>query len=563
MNDIQNILDDIQTVLEIGIDFSDDVFVNELHELKQKLEENKFYLVVTGLFKRGKSSVINTLLGKNIAPVSVTPVTAIITIFEYSKNIHCEVIFKDNQKKEIMLDEINLYVAEEENPENIKNVSQVKVYCDSEILKNCNIVDTPGLGSVFAHNSETTYSYIPKIDAALFILSADIPISKTDAEFLNEIKSIVPQVIYVLNKTDLLSEKQLKKLISFNKKIIADITLKNESEIVILPVSCKLAKENIENGNFYELKKYIEKIIEENKTAILSETGKNRLRNIANDLRQLLLIKMNTLQIPVKNIEEKQNSLMQSIETMNETRQEFDLLIKGQLDKIIDKNLLKVEKLLDKLSEQVQKEIVMAINNLDVIDNNSINEISEKTSLHIVSQLEKIKENTEQELVEEFNNLLIKYQKRSQSFLNEFSKMLNELFGISFNILAEQFDLKVYTSFYFLNFVDGQSIVPKLSGLYRILPKTFRKLKYIDICKKNAEILIEVNKGRIKSDIIYKVNESFRRFVNEEEKQINLVYNRINRLLNEAIVKKTESEMGIEDDLKQINCKIEILEKII
>ena len=263
---IQNILENIQTVREIVTDFSDDNLINELDELKHKLEENKFYLVVTGLFKRGKSSVINALIGKNIAPVAITPVTAVITFFEYSKTFGCEVIFNDNHRKEISLSEISSYVSEEENPQNIKNVSQIKVYSnENELLKKCCIVDTPGLGSVFEHNSETTHNYIPKIDAALFILSADIPVSKTDADFLREIHSTVPHIIYVLNKTDLLDKKQLEKLINFNIKVIAEITNKDEQDIIVVPVSCKLAGENGKNGNFDALANTIDRMIEKNK----------------------------------------------------------------------------------------------------------------------------------------------------------------------------------------------------------------------------------------------------------------------------------------------------------
>jgi GTPase Era involved in 16S rRNA processing len=112
-----------------------------------------------------------------------------------------EVIFEDGKTKPIGVDEIKGYVAEEENPKNVKKVSLLKVSVkDSELLKKCCLIDTPGLGSVFDHNSETTYNYIPKIDAALFVLGADVPIAKADSDFLKEINATVPRIIYVLNK---------------------------------------------------------------------------------------------------------------------------------------------------------------------------------------------------------------------------------------------------------------------------------------------------------------------------------------------------------------------------
>jgi len=560
----QNILEDINVVLEIGMDLADDDFVNELYELKQKLEQNRFYLVVTGLFKRGKSSVINAIVGKEIAPVSVTPVTAIITIFEYSKIPKCNVIFKGGHVKEIPFEEIYHYVAEEENPENIKNVQQVKVYLDCELLKKCCIVDTPGLGSVFEHNSEVTYNYIPKIDAALFVLSADIPISKTDAEFLKEINSSVPKILYVLNKIDLLNEKQLNKLINFNKKIIADITSKNEEEISIIPISCKSYFDQKDNNNIDKLRKNIDKLVEENKIEILQETGKNRLIQIANNIRELLKIKADTLKLPIKILEEKQFSLKNSINLMNETRHEFDILIKGQLDKILEKYVEKLNYSLENLKNDfINKKIPFLFQNLKFLKNEEIDKLHNNLSINVVTELEKIKKNIENEIINEFNSILSKYENRSQSFLNEFSKILKELFNTDFTILAKQFNLDLYTSFYFLSFIDGQTILPKISFFEKLLPKRFAIKKIQKIFIENTLTLIEVNKGRMISDITYKVNESFRKFKAEEERQINNVFNRINKLLEEAILNKKKNENEIAEDLDKIHQKINILDKLI
>lgn len=564
VNNIQSILDDINVVLEIGIDLADDEFVNELYELKQKLEQNKFYLVVAGLFKRGKSSVINAIINQEIAPVSVTPVTAIITIFEYNKTPKCNVIFKGGHIKEIPFEEIYHYVAEEENPENIKNVQQVKVYLNCDLLKKCCIVDTPGLGSVFEHNSEVTYNYIPKIDAALFVLSADIPISKTDAEFLKEINSSVPKVLYVLNKIDLLNENQLNKLINFNKKIIAEITLKNKEEISIIPISSKLYFEQKENNNIDKLRKSIIKLVEENKIEILQETGKNRLIQIASNIRELLKLKADTLKLPVKIIEEKQFSLKNSINLMNETRHEFDILIKGQLDKIIEKYIEKLNYSLENLkNEFIKNNMPFLIQNLKSLKNEEIDKLHNNLSNNVVIELEKIKKNIENEIISEFNSILNKYENRSQSFLNEFSKILKELFNTDFTILAKQFNLDLYTSFYFLKHVDSQTISPKISFFEKLLPKRLAIKKLQKIFIENTLTLIEVNKGRMISDITYKVNESFRKFKAEEEKQINNVFNRINKLLEEAILKKKKNENEIAKDLNKIHQKINILDKLI
>ena len=88
-----NLLLKIEELTNIINGYGDDSLKNEITALREKFVENKLYVVVVGLFKRGKSTLINTLLEKNILPSSVTPVTAVITIVEYHEKSGVNVCF--------------------------------------------------------------------------------------------------------------------------------------------------------------------------------------------------------------------------------------------------------------------------------------------------------------------------------------------------------------------------------------------------------------------------------------------------------------------------------------
>lgn len=535
----------------------------ELDELEGKLAASQFNLVITGLFKRGKSSVINALIGQQLAPVGVTPVTAVITLFEHAESTRCEVVFYDNRTTLVALNEISQYVSEEENPGNAKKVSLIKVYTNhSELLKKCSIVDTPGLGSVFEHNTETTYQYISRIDAAIFVLSTDSPVSKTDAEFLANLKARVPKIIYVINKTDLLEKEKLEKLTAFNRKVIAEIVGQAEDSIEIIPISCKLAGLNNEEGKIGMLADVIKRMIENNKGEILLQTGSKRLNDIIVEIIQLLKIQLDAIKMPLKEIEQKQESLRRSMELMNETRHEFDILVKGQLDMIVSGKLVKAESILKDLTSELNKQIDHALEEL-TFNNEGLRAASEGLSEACVERLNHIKQITEQQIVEEFNQLITRHQSRSETFLHEFSKMLAELFGLSMDSVSSRFNLDVYSSFYFLKYVDGQSIAPKLPSFYRFLPKSLKMSKAKSILKFNIETLIEVNKGRMKSDIFYKTNESFRIFKAEEELQAERVYSRIRDLLEETIALKQKGDQTTEPMIGEIDRRIALLKNTI
>src|SRR5207244_12572453 len=75
-------------------------------------------------------------------------------------------------------EDVPLYVTEEHNHENVKGVAVVEVFLPAPLLaRGLCLVDTPGIGSTFAANSEVTRAFVPHIDAALVVLGADPPIS--------------------------------------------------------------------------------------------------------------------------------------------------------------------------------------------------------------------------------------------------------------------------------------------------------------------------------------------------------------------------------------------------
>jgi septin family protein len=112
----------------------------------QKLSENRFNLVVIGQFKRGKTTFINAILGQDLLPTAIIPLTSIITVLKYGETLSIRVFFNDNTTKDIQLDELALYITEKHNPKNEKGVSYAEILYPSMYLQNgVQIVDTPGL----------------------------------------------------------------------------------------------------------------------------------------------------------------------------------------------------------------------------------------------------------------------------------------------------------------------------------------------------------------------------------------------------------------------------------
>ena len=178
-------------------------------------------VAILGQFKAGKSSFLNSLIGKSILPVGVIPVTTVITRLQYGDREQAVVRYFDGSASEIGIDDIEALTSEAENPANKKNVEVVDIELPS--LKNyagLRLVDTPGLGSVFKYHVETSENWLPQVGTAILAISSDRPLSDNDVQLIRELTSHTPNIVLLLTKTDLLSPEQQNEVIEFFERTI-------------------------------------------------------------------------------------------------------------------------------------------------------------------------------------------------------------------------------------------------------------------------------------------------------------------------------------------------------
>src|SRR6202162_1659050 len=195
---------------------------SEASLLAARVEQGLFYVACVGQFKRGKSTLLNALVGETILPVGVVPVTSVVTVLSHAGPRAPRVRFESGQWQEIDPSDLASYVSETENPENRKGVLAAEVFLPNPLLSSglC-LVDTPGLGSVFEANTAGTRSFIPHIDAALVVLGADPPISGEELALVDEVSKSVRHFLFVLNKADRLSEEERREARLFAERLLA------------------------------------------------------------------------------------------------------------------------------------------------------------------------------------------------------------------------------------------------------------------------------------------------------------------------------------------------------
>jgi small GTP-binding protein len=171
----QELLQRLATALErFGSDVSADD-LRRFQEARQQLS-GLFLLVVAGEFNSGKSSFINALLGERVLPEGVTPTTDRINILRHGPEV-------SEQLREA-------YLLERTHP--------------ADVLRELNIVDTPGTNAIIRRHEELTRDFVPRSDLVFFVTSADRPFTESERGFLEQIREWGKKIVFVVNKIDIL-----------------------------------------------------------------------------------------------------------------------------------------------------------------------------------------------------------------------------------------------------------------------------------------------------------------------------------------------------------------------
>ena len=195
----------------------------QLAALLDRLDAARLRVLVVGEAKRGKSTLINALLGRAVLPSGVTPLTAVTTTVRYGDDERVEVRFLDGHDEKHPLVTLPDLVTERGNPGNRRRIAGVTVYLAAPVLEGgVELVDTPGTGSVFQWDTETAHEALRSMDAAVIVLTADPPVSASERDLLGRVAGLSVTTFAVLNKADHLDEPGLAEALEFTERVLGE-----------------------------------------------------------------------------------------------------------------------------------------------------------------------------------------------------------------------------------------------------------------------------------------------------------------------------------------------------
>ena len=308
----------------------------------QKLQADRFHLVVLGQFKRGKTTFINALLGEELLPVGVIPVTSVVTIIRHGSEKRYEVVFSDNHRIPIQREELRDYVTEQGNAENRKRARYVEITHPSRFLEHgLLLIDTPGIGSLDLSNTETTQGFIPNVDAAVIVLSGDLPITRTEHHFLGEVATQVEKLFFVMNKMDLLAPSEAQEAISYAREALGQMLKGNHVDIIPLSARNALLGEiagnrlMVEESNLGTFEQTIETFVRGERTTVLEKRSLDRANRLITEALFAVELELNAIMTPVTGLQAKINEFRKEIALLKREREDFGFLLQGQIGALI------------------------------------------------------------------------------------------------------------------------------------------------------------------------------------------------------------------------------------
>ena len=328
--------------------------------VSERIAEGRFYVACIGQFKRGKSSLLNALAGSAVLPVGVLPVTSVATVLRWGERLAARVRFAGGAWRAIRPEDLAAYVAEERNSENRLGVSAVEVFLPSPLLASgmC-LVDTPGIGSVFAGNTMTTRELVPHVDAAIVVLGADPPISGEELSLVEEVSRHVENLFFVLNKADRLPAGEANEAARFTERVLKERLGGRASPVLMVS-----ATERLFSGparDWEKLESLLDRLARESGAPLVCAAEERAITRLLERLLAEIDERRDALVRPVAESEKRIGSLTASVAEAERSMADLGYLLMAEVDRLTVKLGEDRETFLSSAREPAERELTLEL----------------------------------------------------------------------------------------------------------------------------------------------------------------------------------------------------------
>jgi Dynamin family len=555
----------LQRMTEIAREFGSERLAEDASALAERLAEGRFYVACIGQFKRGKSTVLNALLGDSVLPTGVVPITTVPTVVRFGRIRSARVRFRGGNWLDVRPEELQQFVSEEHNPENAKDVAGVEVFVPSSLLATgmC-FVDTPGLGSVFAGNTAATQAFIPHIDAALVVVGADPPIAGEELTLVEEVGRQVHEVIVVLNKADRTSDAERKIAESFTRRVLEKRLGRPIGPIHEVSGAERLERRGPER-DWNKLVDALQGMIVESGRNIVRRAGERGVYRLGEELLNIAVEERDALLRPIEESEQRIAAMRTTIAEAERSLHDLSYLFMGDQHRLSDLFLSRRKAFLAEALPQARAEFEKQLQNIlrrygPRFRRRVLHLAQTVAARHVLPWLPTEQARAEEEyraVATRFANIGNDFLKKlSESGVPELARMPNALdpekgFRVRSRFLFEQL----------INVAQPPSPLRYLADVVLGLVWAFSVIE--SEARDFLEYLLEINSTRVQSDVVDRVQESKGQLEVEIRKLLHEVSRVAERALENAREAKEQGAAAVEVKLARLRAREEEIQSLL
>jgi GTPase Era involved in 16S rRNA processing len=494
-------------------------------------------------------------------------------MIQYGERLHIDIVFDRNRRLEVHRSQLPDFITEKGNPKNEKGVRHVEIAFPSQFLKDgIALVDTPGVGSLFLHNTETTREFIPNVDAAIFVLSADPPITQSEFEFLDAVAGQVERIFFLFNKADLLTAAELEETLSYTDDVIRG-TLKIDP-FMLLPISSRQALKGrqttdiqlLEQSGIENIERLVASFLNNERISVLYRRSEKRLRTLASEIRYALQLQLKTLTTPSVDLEARIVEFNADILIILKDREQTSYILSGEMKKLVGL----IDEALEKFSKTESQELVSKLR-LWEGDQNVLHHrvFSEQIQNQLLKQLmvdfANWRRDFEPRLISEYNSVLTECAAKLNGCIEKIYRLSSSLFDVSIHHELTVDPVRWKGKFY--HKVEREPLfleVDFLRLLAPILRKSFFRRRMLRRVMSSVDEIVSSHCGRLRYEYVYSIEEHYRLFQAELEERFDGLVKETQAILQKAASLKTQQELvvsAIVDLLRQQLSRLDSLDK--
>jgi len=539
----------------VAEDLGAEPVANDARELSARIAEGRFYVACVGQFKRGKSTLINALIGEPVLPTGFIPVTAVPTVIRFGQQLHARIRLHDGSWNEIPVSGLKQYVTEELNPENKKGVQGAEAFIPSPLLSSgmC-IVDTPGLGSVFSGNSATTQAFIPHIDAALVVVGADPPIAGEELTLVEAVGKQVQDLILVLNKADRTTDAERAAAANFTRQV-----LKKKLQREVGPIFEVSAQERVENRgpirDWNRLKEELQHLVDGSGRQLVRAACDRGLQRLSEQLLAIISEGRDALRRPIEESERRITLMKQTIAEAERSMRELSFLFMAEQQRLsdvfVDRHKAFVASVLPKANRQFEEILPAIPNGFGPSYRRRIMKVTQEIAHQYIAPWLRPEQ---EEAEKEYRRVALRFVEMGNEFLKKLAGAgIPELARMP-HALDPETGFRVRSKFTFMDFIEVAQPASPLRWLADVILPLVGARKMIQNDGREFLVkLLETNSTRVQSDILDRVQESRGRL----EVEIRKLLHEVSRIAEEALVRarklKEEGEPAVQAELHRLD----------